>query len=118
MGGLLRGNSYVTARDQAGVRWRYPADMPTSATRPQTLRRRVRRLTLALLVVWAMVSFGTGIWAHALAFQVWGWPFHFWLAAQGSVLLFLALIVVHATLVNRWEAQAAACEDRPDAAGP
>lgn len=118
MGGLFRGNSYVTTGAVAGVRWRYPAHMSTSATRPQTLRRRVRRLTLALLVVWAMVSFGTGIWAHALTFQVWGWPFHFWLAAQGSVLLFLALIVVHATLVNRWEAQAAACEDPPDAAGP
>lgn len=74
---------------------------------PQSLRLRVRWLTWVLLLVWALVSFGPGYWARELSFQVWGWPLHFWLAAQGSVLVFLALIIVYATLVNRWEAQAA-----------
>ena len=74
---------------------------------PQSLRLRVRWLTCVLLLVWALVSFGPGYWARELSFQVWGWPLHFWLAAQGSVLVFLALIIVYATLVNRWEAQAA-----------
>ena len=74
---------------------------------PQSLRLRVRWLTWVLLLVWALVSFGPGYWARELSFQVWGWPLHFWLAAQGSVLVFLALIIVYATLVNRWETQAA-----------
>lgn len=89
--------------------------MASSPLSPHALRRRVRRLTLLLLCVWAAVSFGTGFWAHELSFQVWGWPFHFWLAAQGCVLLFLTLIIVHATLVNHWEAQAEASEAPSDA---
>jgi putative solute:sodium symporter small subunit len=32
-------------------------------------------------------------------------PFGFWMAAQGSVLMFLAITWVYALLVNRWEQQ-------------
>lgn len=92
--------------------------MHPPALAPKSLRRRVRWLTLGLLMVWATVSFGTGFWANELSFHVWGWPFHFWMAAQGSVLIFLLLIIVHATLVNRWEAQAAASEETPPASAP
>jgi cation/acetate symporter len=90
--------------------------MQAPSLTPQSLRRRVRWLTLGLLMVWATVSFGTGFWANELSLRVWGWPLHFWIAAQGSVLVFLLLIIVHATLVNRWEAQAAASEDTPQPA--
>ena len=86
--------------------------------RRQAYWLRTRRLTGALLVLWLIFGLGVHYFARELSFSFMGWPFSFWLAAQGSVLLFLALIVVHATLVNRWEAQAAACEDPPDAAGP
>jgi putative solute:sodium symporter small subunit len=32
-------------------------------------------------------------------------PFGFWMAAQGSVLIFLAITWAYALLVNRWERQ-------------
>ena len=69
------------------------------------LKKRQRRLTVVLLLVWAAASFGPGFFARRLSFEVWGWPFHFWMAAQGSILIFLAVVVVYAWLMNRWEAQ-------------
>jgi putative solute:sodium symporter small subunit len=74
------------------------------------LKARQRRLTVVLLLVWAAASFGPGFFARRLSFEVWGWPFHFWMAAQGSLLIFLAVVVVYAWLMNRWEAQ----ESAPD----
>ncbi len=69
------------------------------------LQKRQRRLTLVLLLVWVVTSFGPAFFARQLSFEVWGWPFHFWMAAQGSILIFLAIVVVYAWLMNRWEAQ-------------
>ena len=40
--------------------------------------------------------------------MVWGWPLYFWMAAQGSILLFICIVIVYAWLVNRWEAQESA----------
>jgi cation/acetate symporter len=37
--------------------------------------------------------------------MVWGWPLYFWMAAQGSILFFICIVVVYAWLMNRWEAQ-------------
>lgn len=69
------------------------------------LQKRQRRLTIVLLLVWVATSFGPAFFARQLSFEVWGWPFHFWMAAQGSILIFLAIVVVYAWLMNRWEAQ-------------
>lgn len=55
------------------------------------------RLMSALLVVWALVSFGAGIFfADALnAVEIAGFPLGFWFANQGSILTFLALIAIY-----------------------
>ncbi len=70
-----------------------------------TLAQRKRRLTALLLVIWLIVSFGPAFMARELSFEVLGWPLHFWLVAQGSVLAFMAVVAVYAWLMNRWEAQ-------------
>ena len=72
------------------------------------LRFRTRVLTAVLLGVWVCMSFVLPFFARDLSFTVWGWPLHFWLVSQGSVLVFLAVVIVYAWLVNRWEAQEAA----------
>jgi len=33
---------------------------------------------------------------------------YFWMAAQGSILFFICIVVIYAWLMNRWEAQEAA----------
>jgi cation/acetate symporter len=65
-------------------------------------------LTAGLLSLWLCMNFVLPFFARDLSFTVWGWPLHFWLGAQGSLLLFLAIVTVYAWLVNRWEAQFAA----------
>lgn len=72
------------------------------------LRFRKRVLTAALLSLWLSVNFVLPFFARDLSFTVWGWPLHFWLASQGSVMVFLAIVTVYAWLVNRWEAEEAA----------
>lgn len=76
--------------------------------------RRVLALKVALLVVWAMASFGLCFFAHDLQFVVGGWPFHYWMAGQGAVLVFIGILAVYAWAMNRREPDEEA-EGAPDA---
>ena len=73
-----------------------------------TFIHKKRILTAVLLMVWLLVSFGPSFFARDLSVIVRGWPLYFWMAAQGSILLFICIVVVYAWLMNRWEAQEAA----------
>lgn len=55
----------------------------------------------ALLIVWAVASFGVCFFARELDVVVAGWPLNFWLAAQGGVLVFIAVVMVFAWWMNR-----------------
>ena len=66
---------------------------------------RVNRLRLILLLIWGSITFGVAFFARDLSFNVLDKPFGFWMAAQGSLLIFLAITWVYALLVNRWERQ-------------
>ena len=66
---------------------------------------RVNRLRWILLLIWGSITFGVAFFARDLSFNVLDKPFGFWMAAQGSVLMFLAITWVYALLVNRWEQQ-------------
>ena len=67
-----------------------------------------------MLLIWLCTSFGPGFFARDLAMVVNGWPLFFWMAAQGSVLVFVAIVVVYAWLMNRWEAEEVAALPMPD----
>ena len=73
-----------------------------------TFIRKKRILTAVLLLVWLLVSFGPSFFARDLSVIIRGWPLYFWMAAQGSILLFICIVVIYAWLMNRWEAQEAA----------
>jgi putative solute:sodium symporter small subunit len=62
---------------------------------------RVLALKAVLLAIWAAVSFGMCFFARDMQFMVAGWPFGYWVAAQGCVLVFIAIVVVYATLMRR-----------------
>ncbi|MFZ5547309.1 MAG: DUF4212 domain-containing protein [Pseudomonadota bacterium] len=72
---------------------------------PQAARqahwRTLRRWTLGLLLVWALVTFGVAWNARALSFSWFGWPFSFWVAAQGALLVYLGLVAVYAWAARR-----------------
>ena len=77
----------------------------TNPLSPSDFASRVMRLRWTLLLIWGSVTFGVAFFARDLSFNVLDKPFGFWMAAQGSVLMFLAITWVYALLVNRWERQ-------------
>jgi putative solute:sodium symporter small subunit len=68
---------------------------------PEKHDPRVLGLKAGLLALWAAVSFGVCFFARDLQFMVGSWPFGYWMAAQGSVLIFIAILVVYATAMKR-----------------
>jgi cation/acetate symporter len=56
-----------------------------------------------LLLLWFAAAFGGTFFARDLHVMVAGWPLGFWFAAQGSVLVFIAIVAVFAWLTNRRE---------------
>ncbi len=60
-------------------------------------------LHAGLLALWFAASFGVVFFAHDLQFVVANWPVGFWFAAQGSVLIFIGIVVVFAWMANRRE---------------
>ena len=67
---------------------------------------RVRRLTLALLLLWFIVTFGVIFFARELSsLTLFGWPLPFYMAAQGSMLIYLLIIAVYALAMEKLDAQ-------------
>ena len=65
-----------------------------------------RLLTPGLLALWALVSFVPVFYARELSWHIGPWPFNFWMAAQGTVLVYIAIVVVFAWRMNRLEPEA------------
>ncbi len=63
--------------------------------------RRTRRLTAVLLLFWGLVSFVMTYYARELDFDFLGWPFSFWMAAQGAMLVYGLIIGYYAWAMNR-----------------
>ena len=61
------------------------------------------RLKGALLLVWALVSFGVCFFARDLQWMVAGWPLGYWVASQGAVLVFMAIVLVYAVAMSAFE---------------
>ena len=60
-----------------------------------------------LLIIWAVVGLGCGVLlADRLNnFSLGGFPLGFWFAQQGSILVFILLILAYSVLLNRLDAQ-------------
>ncbi len=65
------------------------------------------RLVALLLVVWFAVSFGLGIlFVEPLnAVRLGGFPLGFWFSQQGSIYVFIVLILVYAVRMDRLDEQ-------------
>jgi putative solute:sodium symporter small subunit len=65
------------------------------------------RLVSALLVVWALVSFGAGIlFADFLnQWEILSFPLGFWFAQQGSIITFVVLIAIYVWRMDRLDAK-------------
>ncbi len=57
-------------------------------------------ITAILLVVWFVVTFVVGYYARELSFNFFGWPFAFWMAAQGALIIYVIIIWYYARYMN------------------
>ena len=71
------------------------------------ITRKNVRVMCACLVVWAMAGLGCGVlFAEPLnEFSLGGLPLGFWFAQQGSILVFVLLILVYGLALNRLDAE-------------
>lgn len=74
----------------------------------QAYWRRTCRLTGVLLLLWALASFGLIYFARDLSFNFFGWPFGFWVASQGALMVFCLIVAFYAWAMGRLDAQTAA----------
>jgi putative solute:sodium symporter small subunit len=79
-----------------------PEPPPSAEVRARRLHwRRTTRLTAVLLSAWFVVGFVVTWFARDLDFPFFGWPFSFWVAAQGGMVVFVVLLVVYARRMAR-----------------
>ncbi len=71
-------------------------------------------LTVKLLCLWFVLTFGLIFFARDLQFKFFGWPFGFWAAAQGVLLVYLGLIAFYAFAMNRLDAAHGVAESSSD----
>ena len=59
------------------------------------------RITAVLMIIWAFITFVVGYYARELSFNFFGWPFSFWVGAQGALVLYMVLIGFYAWYMNK-----------------
>lgn len=67
--------------------------------------RKNLRVTAFFLAIWFVVSFGLTYFADALTFDFFGWPFSFYMSAQGALIIYMLIIWLYARYMNRLDQQ-------------
>lgn len=65
-------------------------------------RRKVRHLNLFCGLIW-LVATVMPVFAARSGLRIGSWPLDYWLAAQGSIISYVMIVVLHAWLINHWE---------------
>lgn len=64
--------------------------------------RKNMNLTLILLAIWFVSTFVMGFFARELAtIYFFGWPLSFYMAAQGSMIIYLAIVWYYASKMKK-----------------
>ena len=68
---------------------------------------RVRQLTGVLMLIWFIATFCVIFFAReTTSLTLFGWPFSFYMAAQGSTLIYLLIIGIYALAMKKLDALA------------
>lgn len=81
---------------------------------PQAASRRRLTVTAALLAGWFAVTFGLAYFARDLQFNFLGWPFSFWVGAQGALIAYWLITWVYARTMSRLDAEEGAARTLSD----
>ena len=69
--------------------------------RHQEYWRKNLSITAVLLAIWFIATFVMGYYARDLSFDFFGWPFSFYMAAQGSLIIYVLIIWYYAHYMNK-----------------
>jgi putative solute:sodium symporter small subunit len=58
-------------------------------------------ITMVLLAIWFVVTYVVGFFARELSFNFFGWPFAFYMGAQGALVIYVLIIWFYARYMNR-----------------
>jgi putative solute:sodium symporter small subunit len=76
--------------------------------------RRNLNITAVLLVIWFVVTFVIGYFARDLTFNFFGWPWSFYMGAQGSLIIYVIIIWYYARYMNRLDLEYGVHEGEDD----
>lgn len=71
-------------------------------------------ITAVLMVVWFVVTFVVSYFARDLNFTFFGWPFSFWMASQGSLIIYVVIIWFYARYMNQLDQEHGVAEVEED----
>jgi putative solute:sodium symporter small subunit len=73
--------------------------------------RKTLRITGVLLAIWFVVTFVVAFFARSLQFKFFGWPFSWWVAAQGALIVYVLIIAYYAHYMNRLDREYGVAEE-------
>ena len=68
-------------------------------------------ITAKLMAVWFVVTFVVTFFARVLSFSFFGWPFSFWMASQGSLIIYVLIIWYYASYMNKIDQEHGVAEE-------
>ena len=74
--------------------------MQLTARHQEYLSKKLQ-ITARLLGIWFFVTFVVVFFARDLTFNFFGWPFSFWVAAQGALVVYCLIIWYYARYMNK-----------------
>ncbi len=63
--------------------------------------RKNLRITAILMAIWFVVTFVVGYFARELNFNFFGWPFSFYMGAQGALIIYCLIILYYAIYMGK-----------------
>jgi putative solute:sodium symporter small subunit len=69
------------------------------------------RITAILLAIWFVATFVVSYFARDLSFNFFGWPFSFWMGAQGSLVIYVLIIWFYANYMNKLDHEYGVAEE-------
>ena len=73
--------------------------------------RKNLRITSVLLAIWFVVTYVVGFFARDLNFTFFGWPFSFWVGAQGALVVYVWIIWFYARQMDRLDQEHGVAEE-------
>ena len=73
--------------------------------------RKNLHITAMMLLAWFVVTFVVSYFARDLSFDFFGWPFSFWVGAQGALIVYCLITWWYARRMDKLDAEHGVRED-------